>query len=154
MNSNEHIRLLQQVHRNIDGIKYAPDDTPEHISSTPAVIIRSDGMGANVIGAREACIKAEFSYQVFLLSGKAGDNTFGAKASRAYDLADDMLSEYHKASVNGLPGIDATAFPRLVLDTDEVISHGGLITFDFNENNVFTAIQFTLIIEDMREFPV
>ena len=154
MNANDHIRLLQQIHDGIDDILWAPEDTPEKIDVTPAVIIRSDAMAASVIGAGESCLAVVCSYHVFLLAGFAGESTFGVKAAKAYTIADEMLTEYHRASVEGLPGVDPDNYPRLIADDAAGITHSGLIRFAFNENNVFTAIRFALRIEDQRDWPV
>ena len=152
MTINDHIALLQEVHRNITGIRWAPDETPDDIKDTPAVIVRASPMAAEVNSAGNSCLVTMQSYTVVLLAGPAGLSTFGDKSHTAYDLADKMLTAYHRTSVNGFDGVTGD-FPRLVADEDNSIQHGGLVAYVFSAENVFTAIEYTLRIEDQRAWP-
>ena len=152
MDSNGHIELLQALHGRIDAIDFAPDQAPENFTRWPAVIVRSNGMSAEVITAGEGCLAVEYAYQAYLMTSPAGEGAFGTDSALAYEIADLMLTEYHRASVDGLPGVTGQ-FPRLVLDEAGSLTHGGLIRFAFNENNVFTAIRFDLVIEDQKDWP-
>ena len=152
MTINDHIALLQEVHRNITGIRWAPDETPDDIKDTPAVIVKASPMVASVIAAGPACMDTMQAYTVVLLAGPAGLSTFGDKSHTAYDLADKMLTAYHRTSVDGFDGVTGN-YPRLVADDDTGIRHGGLVAYVFSEGRRYTAIEFQIRLEDQRDWP-
>ena len=63
-----------------------------------------------------------------------------------------IITQYHKAATNGLPGVLGDN-PRLVMNSETPLSESGLQVITFSEGNVYTGFELTVTIEDDRPYP-
>lgn len=153
MTIQEHIELLQAIHRGIDGVKAAPDTLPDAAPSvTPTVLTAPvDGIGAiEEQGSAELYVARV--YRVTVFGEPAGLNTFGRKTEEVYDVVEKILTEYHRVATGGFDGVTGS-FPRLAIDPPAPLRESGLRVILFSEGNRYTGYELRVTIKDERAHP-
>ena len=96
MTIQEHIELLQAIHRLIDGVKDAPDNVPDRAPAVTPMILVAPDSGVGVVGQfGESCMTIARVYRVTIFGEPAGLNTFGQKSEEVYGIVEKILTEYH-----------------------------------------------------------
>ena len=153
MTIQEHIELLQDIHRGIEGVKDAPDRQPSKAPDrTPAVLVTPVSGIMALEAAGQGDMDTARVYRVTIFGEPAGLNTFGRKAEEVYDVVEKILTEYHRIATNGFAGVTGS-WPQLAIDTVSPLNESGLAVLTFSEGNRYTGYELRVTIRDQRIHP-
>ena len=153
MTIQEHIELLQAIHRGIDGVKDAPDRLPSNAPDrTPAVLVAPLSGIMALEAAGQGDMDTARVYRVTVFGEPAGINTFGRKAEEVYDVVENILTEYHRIATNGFEGVTGS-WPQLAINRQALLNESGLQVIRFSEGNQYTGYELQVTIRDQRTYP-
>ncbi|MDE0011583.1 MAG: hypothetical protein OXU36_10565 [Candidatus Poribacteria bacterium] len=155
MTIQEHIKLLQGIHRDILGIKYAPNfPEPDLEGKVPAIIVQpAAGSMYAITTGENSCLEITQRYRTTLFYDKVGNNLYGKNISEMNEILSLMFETYHKTNIEGFDSVIGN-YPYLAIDEANPITHSGATIIAFNSNDQYTACDISIPIVDQYELDI
>lgn len=150
MTIQDHIGLLQAIHRGIPGVNFAPDRYPDTLPSVPAILtVPRAGTHDDGEHLGRTYLYTDRTYETTLFYQQETAGIFGANLEGINELAEAVLDAYHRTAKAGFAGVDGD-YPYILLDDENPISDEGLSEVAFSGAD-YSGWVFSLRIRDVRE---